>query len=93
MVVPPASDLSLIGTLIKSLESNPDSYEFLQPVDYIGLGLHDYPTVIKNPMDISSVKTKLNSGQYPTAEAALLDLQLIWDNCKYYNMSDSVRDS
>jgi len=90
MVLPPSSDLSLISALIKSLESSSDSYEFLQPVDYIGLGLHDYPAVIKHPMDISSVKAKLLAGEYASTEAALLDLQLIWDNCKHYNMSDSA---
>lgn len=90
IVLPPSSDLSLISALIKNLESNPDSYEFLQPVDYIGLGLHDYPSIIKTPMDISSVKAKLQNGQYATTEAALMDLQLIWDNCRHYNMSDST---
>lgn len=55
------------------------------PVDWEGLGLVDYLTIIKNPMDLNTVHTKLTESQYKTVEEALDDLQLIWDNCKTYN--------
>lgn len=37
-------------------ETDPQAYAFLEPVDYIGLNLLDYPDIIKNPMDLGTVK-------------------------------------
>lgn len=76
--------------LIKLLERHNDSYEFRYPVDYIGLGLPDYPEIIKVPMDLSTVKKNLKAGEYPSMQDFLLDIQLIWDNCKLYNPEESV---
>ena len=42
--------------LIQVLESDDNSIEFRQPVNYVELGLVDYLTVIKIPMDLSTVK-------------------------------------
>ena len=51
--------------------------------------LHDYPQIIKNPMDLGTVKSKLLSGKYKTYEEVFADIQLIWDNCKLYNQAGS----
>lgn len=50
------------------------------------MGLLDYPQIVKNPMDLSTCKEKLLSGKYATYEDVFDDIQLIWDNCKLYNM-------
>ena len=60
------------------------------PVDWEGLGLIDYPTFVKNPMDLSTVNKYLNEEKYQSIEEVLDDLQLIWDNCKIYNKKGSV---
>jgi hypothetical protein len=57
----------------------------LEPVDWKGLGLPDYPAIVKNPMDLSTVKSKLLKGDYSSFDDLFADLQLIWDNCKLYN--------
>lgn len=49
-------DLAKAITLLQSIEEDPQSIEFKQPVDYKGLGLADYPAVIRTPMDLSTVK-------------------------------------
>lgn len=54
------------------------------------MGLYDYPQIIKNPMDLSTVKKNLKSNKYKFVEEVLHDLQLIWDNCKLYNAEGSV---
>ena len=36
-------------------------------------------------MDLSTVKSNLQSGIYEYIEECLDDIQLIWDNCKLYN--------
>lgn len=56
----------------------------------IAYGLLDYPTLVKNPMDLGTVKSKLNDGQYLYVEDMIDDIQLIWDNCKTYNLPGSV---
>lgn len=56
----------------------------------IGLGLLDYPDVVKNPMDLSTVKVKLDNQSYKYVEEFLEEIQLIWDNCKLFNAEKSV---
>ena len=50
------------------------------------MGLLDYPQIVKSPMDLATVKSNLLSGKYSTYEQVFDDIQLIWDNCKLYNM-------
>lgn len=45
----------------------------------------DYHRVIKQAMDLGTMKYKLNSIQYKTAEDFVKDLQLIFTNCFTYN--------
>lgn len=67
-----------------------DSMEFRQPVDFKALGLHDYLDVVKKPMDLGTVQRKLNANEYRIVEECLDDIQIIWDNCKLYNGTQSV---
>ncbi|CAM9985545.1 unnamed protein product, partial [Ectocarpus sp. 12 AP-2014] len=78
--------------LIDSLLGSADSEAFREPVDWRGLGLHDYPNLIKRPMDLGTVKLRLERGAYPTAEACAADVRLIWDNCRTYNTGGVPRD-
>jgi hypothetical protein len=41
-------------------------------------------------MDISTIKKNLKNIKYNTLQDAFNDIQLIWDNCKLYNMEGSV---
>ena len=40
-------------------------------------------------MDLATVLTNINEGKYKTVEECLSDIQLIWSNCKTYNMPES----
>jgi len=53
---------------------NPQTVEFRQPVDWKALGLLDYPTVVTQPMDLSTVKSKLLGSCYTTVEDCLNDI-------------------
>lgn len=77
-------------SLLRALEQQEEAAEFLAPVDYKALGLDDYPLIIKTPMDLSLVKKNLKAGLYESVADVLADIQLIWDNCRTYNMSDSI---
>jgi len=55
-----------IKEIFDALEKDNQAYDFLEPVDFIGnlnfkflgLGLDDYPSIVKNPMDVSTIKVK-----------------------------------
>lgn len=72
--------------LIETIENDRNADVFREPVDWEEMGLLDYPQIVKNPMDLSTCKEKLLSGKYATYEDVFDDIQLIWDNCKLYNM-------
>jgi hypothetical protein len=62
------SDLSmdLVKTILAKITKNRDAQTFfMQPVDWKALGLPDYPEVVKNPMDIGTVKEKLKANPSP----------------------------
>lgn len=54
------------------------------------MNLTDYPTIVKNPMDLGTVQKKLKNEKYKFVEEFFDDIQLIWDNCKLYNLAGSV---
>ncbi|KAH8850744.1 Bromodomain testis-specific protein [Schistosoma japonicum] len=62
---------------------------FLKPVDVVALGLHDYYDVVKKAMDLSTIRTKLESGQYHTKYDFADDVRLMFNNCYKYNGEDS----
>ena len=78
-----------MGKIIHTLMQMPDSADFREPVDWRGLGLDDYPRVIAKPMDLGTVKQKIErkpgAGGYRNVNACVADIRLIWSNCKRYN--------
>ncbi|XP_022057061.1 bromodomain-containing protein 3-like isoform X1 [Acanthochromis polyacanthus] len=64
------------------------AWPFYKPVDVRALELHDYHDIIKYPMDLSTVKKKLNGGEYQDAQAFAADVRLIFSNCYKYNPSE-----
>ncbi|KAL5970894.1 Bromodomain-containing protein 2 [Taenia solium] len=58
---------------------------FLKPVDVERLGLHDYHDIITHPMDLSTIRTKLDSGAYQNKNEFAADMRLMFDNCYKYN--------
>jgi bromodomain-containing protein 3 len=61
------------------------AWVFNEPVNAEELGCTDYYTIIKNPMDLGTVKKKLEEGQYTSPEQFAEDVRLIWANAKLYN--------
>ena len=60
--------------------------EFRQPVPKSLTWYHD---IIKKPMDLGTVASKLNRGAYQTLPELQADMQRIWDNCRQFNEPDS----
>ncbi|XP_077594024.1 bromodomain-containing protein 3-like [Stigmatopora nigra] len=61
------------------------AWPFYKPVDAQALKLHDYHDIIKYPMDLGTVKEKMNRGEYQDAERFASDVRLIFSNCYKYN--------
>jgi hypothetical protein len=40
----------------------------------MALGLHDYPMIVKKPMDLNTVKRNLTNNAYDTVEGCLADI-------------------
>ena len=49
----------------------------------------DYYDVIKNPQDLNTIKTKLQSGSFSSLLHCLSDLRAIWNNCISFNADGS----
>uniref|UniRef100_UPI00398EEFFB bromodomain-containing protein 3-like isoform X7 n=1 Tax=Pristiophorus japonicus TaxID=55135 RepID=UPI00398EEFFB len=64
------------------------AWPFYKPVDAEALELHDYHQIIKHPMDLSSVKKKMDSRDYPDAQGFAADIRLMFSNCYKYNPPD-----
>ena len=75
--------------MFEEIEENPSSYEFRDPVPWKELGLNDYPEIIKKPMDLSTCRKNLVKSKYKCYADLFSDMQLIWDNCKTYNIAGS----
>ncbi|XP_062041034.1 bromodomain-containing protein 3 isoform X1 [Lepus europaeus] len=64
------------------------AWPFYKPVDAEALELHDYHDIIKHPMDLSTVKRKMDSREYPDAQGFAADVRLMFSNCYKYNPPD-----
>ncbi|CAK4167762.1 unnamed protein product [Aphanomyces euteiches] len=74
----------------KLISGQSTAVAFLQPVDVTGLGLADYYEIVKIPMDLSTVDSKLRSGAYEDDENLFIeDMRLIWSNAIRYNGEES----
>eukprot|EP01033_Poteriospumella_lacustris_P009211 gene9211-6624_t len=58
---------------------------FGAPVDYVNLGLMDYPDKIKCAMDLGTVSKKLDAGSYRDFDQMAADVRLTFDNAMVYN--------
>ena len=62
---------------------------FGSPVDPVQLGLPDYFDIIKAPMDLGTVKTRLHENRYRDLPSFMADVHLTFDNAMQYNPSSS----
>ena len=84
-----------VGTCSQILEELYDQIEaceetFSAPVDHIRLGLTDYLEVVREPMDLGTVSSRISSDHYKGQfELFQQDVCLVFDNCVLYNQHSS----
>ncbi|KAF6717356.1 Bromodomain-containing protein 3 [Oryzias melastigma] len=83
-----SEQLKYCSDILKEMLSKKHSayaWPFYKPVDAEALEIHDYHDIIKYPMDLSTVKKKLDAGDYQDAQQFSADVRLIFSNCYKYN--------
>jgi len=58
---------------------------FSEPVDPVYLNIPDYFDIIKEPMDLGTIKKQLEAGDYETPIDFAEDARLVWHNAMLYN--------
>uniref|UniRef100_A0A8C9T282 Bromodomain PHD finger transcription factor n=1 Tax=Scleropages formosus TaxID=113540 RepID=A0A8C9T282_SCLFO len=72
---------------LRSLQAHKMAWPFLEPVD--PNDAPDYYGVIKEPMDLATMEERVQKRYYKKLTEFVADMTKIFDNCRYYNPSDS----
>ena len=72
------------------LIASPCAQFFRFPVDPVADGVPDYFKVVRHPMDLTLVRTRLEDGFYCRVSEWLRDVELIWSNAEAFNGPDNV---
>lgn len=73
--------------ILEQIKNHPDAWPFLDPVDEDFAP--DYYTKISQPMDLEKMEQRVSTKYYHTVTEFISDFDLIVDNCKKYNGSES----
>nr|XP_029122816.1 transcription factor GTE9 isoform X2 [Elaeis guineensis] len=71
--------------LLKRLMSHQYGWVFNTPVDVVKLNIPDYFQIIKHPMDLGTIKSKIASGAYSSPRDFVSDVRLTFTNAMTYN--------
>nr|XP_032512395.1 bromodomain-containing protein 3-like isoform X2 [Danaus plexippus plexippus] len=71
--------------VIKAVWKHKFAWPFHQPVDAKKLNLPDYHKIIKKPMDLGTIKKRLESNYYYSAQECIQDFNTMFTNCYVYN--------
>uniref|UniRef100_A0A8C4T7C9 Bromodomain PHD finger transcription factor n=1 Tax=Erpetoichthys calabaricus TaxID=27687 RepID=A0A8C4T7C9_ERPCA len=88
-VLTPLTDKDYEGLrrVLRSLQAHKMAWPFLEPVD--PNDAPDYYGVIKEPMDLATMEERVQKRFYSKLTEFVADMTKIFDNCRYYNPSDS----
>ena len=70
---------------LEKLMNHPLSVAFAKPVDPERDNLPKYSRVVRTPMDLFTVKKKLESNEYKSIDDFVDDINLIWENAIKFN--------
>ncbi|KAL8510135.1 hypothetical protein ACS0TY_017089 [Phlomoides rotata] len=73
------------SSLLQRLMKHKFGWVFNEPVNAKALGLVDYHDIIKHPMDLGTIKTKMSQNQYQSPREFAEDVRLVFHNAMTYN--------
>ncbi|KAH9410888.1 bromodomain-containingprotein [Ordospora pajunii] len=82
--------LKYCSQMLTRMKRNANASPFLEPVDPVKLGIPDYPLKIKQPMDLSTIRKKLDVKEYKHVKEFDADMRLMFQNCYVYNPAGTV---
>ena len=95
-IMTPEKELDFCRDLIQRMLSGPGFWTrlvgpFKKPVDPVTDKVPKYFDVVKKPMDLTTIKTKMNNGQYSSAPEFEADVKQIFQNCyEYWTQDDPI---
>ncbi|KAJ4422041.1 transcription initiation at TATA-containing promoter protein [Gnomoniopsis sp. IMI 355080] len=84
-------ELKFCDEVMKELTSNKNWLQnqwFMEAVDPVALNIPTYHSIVKQPMDLGTMKDKLERGEYEAAKDFKTDFGLIVKNCVKFNGED-----
>ncbi|KAL3208207.1 hypothetical protein MRX96_039281 [Rhipicephalus microplus] len=75
----------LLKVVMKALWKHQFAWPFQQPVDTVKLNLPDYHRIIRHPMDLGTIKKRLEHCYYSSAQECIEDFKTMFTNCYVYN--------
>ncbi|KAI3466064.1 hypothetical protein Pfo_022727 [Paulownia fortunei] len=73
------------SSLLQRLMKHKHGWVFNEPVNAKALGLVDYHDIIKHPMDLGTIKTRLSQNWYKSPREFAEDVRLVFRNAMTYN--------
>ncbi|KAJ1950970.1 hypothetical protein EC988_004193 [Linderina pennispora] len=88
---PPVSQdaMRVCARVLLRLQALPAAMEFMAPVDPVKQNVPTYFDIIKKPMDLGTIRKKLDRQKYRTAEEFRDDVQLVLHNCFLFNVPNT----
>jgi hypothetical protein len=75
--------------VLRKLMEHKYGFIFSKPVDPLALNIADYFTIVTDPMDLGTVKKRLETAHYKTLEQFASDVRLTFANAHQYNEEGS----
>jgi bromodomain-containing factor 1 len=88
-ITPELKFCSYVHKELTKKHHSPYNIPFLLPVDPDALGIPQYRTIVKNPMDLSTIRKRLDAGDYENATEFESDVRLMLGNCFLFNAPGS----
>ncbi|XP_056175495.1 transcription factor GTE12-like isoform X2 [Syzygium oleosum] len=73
------------SAILRRLMNHQCGWPFKQPVDPVKLNIPDYFSIISEPMDLGTIKSKLEKNMYRGTEEFAADIRLTFSNAMCYN--------
>jgi len=80
-------NISGLELVLKALIKHKDGWPFDRPITKAEVP--DYHLHVKHPIDLSTIKTRLNDMAYRKNQQVIDDIRLVFSNCYSYNMEDT----
>ena len=75
----------LAGKVLMACWKQKGAFWFHEPVDPVRYNIMDYNDIVREPMDLGTIKKKLSHNVYANATEFVKDMRLVFANCYRYN--------